>query len=278
MAESHHTPAAPAEQPQRHRGRVAVVTGSSSGHGRAIALRLAAEGAAVVCVDLKPSARPEGFEEDIAVNTDQLIADRGGRAAYVEADVTSARALDAAATLAVERFGRLDTWVNNAGVFLGLASLADEREETFDRTLEVNVKGTWLGCRAALSRMRDQPLAGRSRGRIINIGSIAGEIGQADISAYSASKGAVHNLTRALAIELAPLQINVNAIAPGYFPTAMNRAFWDDPASLESVRELHPLPLGTPDDIAAAAAFLASDDAAFITGTITPVDGGVLAK
>jgi NAD(P)-dependent dehydrogenase (short-subunit alcohol dehydrogenase family) len=239
---------------------------------------LAAEGAAVVCVDLRRSARPEGFEADIAVDTDQLIADRGGRAAYVEADVTSAAALGAAASLAVERFGALNTWINNAGVFLGLASLAEEREETFDRTLEVNVKGTWLGCRAALTRMRDQPLTGRSRGRIINIGSIAGEIGQADISAYSASKGAVHNLTRALAIELAPLRINVNAIAPGYFATAMNRAFWDDPASLEGVRELHPLPLGTPDDIAAAAAFLASDDAAFITGTITPVDGGVLAK
>lgn len=264
--------------PSRLRGRVAVVTGSSSGHGRAIAVRLAREGAAVVCVDLRKSALPEGFEEDIETDTDDVIRLNGGRSAYVEADVTSADALDAAARRAVDTFGRLDVWINNAGVFLGLASLLDESEATFDRTLTINLKGTWLGCRAAFAQMREQSVEHRSRGRIINIGSIAGEIGQADIAAYSASKGGVHNLTRALAIELAPSQINVNAIAPGYFPTAMNRVFWDDPLTLEGVRHLHPLPLGTPADIAAAAAFLASDDAAFITGTIIPVDGGVLAK
>jgi NAD(P)-dependent dehydrogenase (short-subunit alcohol dehydrogenase family) len=259
-------------------GRVAVVTGASSGHGRAIALRLAQEGAAVVCVDIRKSALPAGFEEDIELDTDDAIRRRGGQAAFADADVTSAHGLDAAAGCAIETFGRLDVWINNAGVFLGMASLLDEDESAFDRTLAVNLKGTWLGCRAALAHMRDQPVEHRSRGRIINIGSIAGEIGQANIASYSASKGAVHNLTRALAIELAPLQINVNAIAPGYFPTAMNRVFWDDPQALEQVRALHPLPLGTPTDIAATAAFLASDDAAFITGTIIPVDGGVLAK
>jgi NAD(P)-dependent dehydrogenase (short-subunit alcohol dehydrogenase family) len=259
-------------------GRVALVTGSSSGHGRAIALRLAAEGAAVVCLDVRKSALPAGFEDDIDVDTDDVIRDGGGRAEYVEADITSGAALEDAADRAVSSFGRLDVWVNNAGVFLGLTSLLDENEERFDQTVEVNLKGTWLGCRVAVARMRDQEVIGRSRGRVVNVGSIAGEIGQADIGAYSASKGAVHNLTRALAIECAPALINVNAIAPGYFPTAMNRAFWDDPASLAAVEELHPLPLGTPDDIAAAAAFLASDDAAFITGAILPVDGGVLAK
>jgi NAD(P)-dependent dehydrogenase (short-subunit alcohol dehydrogenase family) len=264
--------------PTRLRGRVAVVTGSSSGHGRATAVRLAQEGAAVICVDLRKSPLPEGYEEDIAIDTDDVIRVHGGRASYFEADVTSADGLDAAARCAVDTFGRLDVWINNAGVFLGMASLLDESEAAFDRTLAINLKGTWLGCRAALTQMRGQSVECRSRGRIINIGSIAGEIGQADIASYSASKGAVHNLTRALAIELAPIMINVNAIAPGYFPTAMNRVFWDDPETLEGVRQLHPLPLGTPADIAAAAAFLASDDAAFITGTIIPVDGGVLAK
>jgi hypothetical protein len=259
-------------------GRVALVTGSSSGHGRAIALRLAQEGAAVVCADVRKSALPQGFEEDIGVDTDELIRDNGGRAEYVEADVTSASAMDNGAARAVDAFGRLDVWVNNAGIFLGLASLLDESEETFDRTLAVNLKGTWLGCRAAVARMREQELLGRSRGRIVNIGSIAGEIGQGDIGAYSASKGAVHNLTRALAIECASYPINVNAVAPGYFPTAMNRAFWDDPESLAAVQALHPLPLGVPSDIAAAVAYLASDDAAFVTGAILPVDGGVLAK
>jgi NAD(P)-dependent dehydrogenase (short-subunit alcohol dehydrogenase family) len=258
--------------------RVAVVTGASSGHGRAIALRLAQEGAAVMCADLRKSPLPQGFEEDIGVDTDDAIRQSGGRAEYVEADVTSAAANDRAAARAVEAFGRLDVWVNNAGTFMGLASLLDESEATFDRTLSINLKGTWLGCRAAVARMLHQEAEGRSRGRIVNIGSIAGEIGQADIGAYSASKGAVHNLTRALAVECAPDLINVNAVAPGYFPTAMNRAFWDDPESLAAVQALHPLPLGTPLDIAAAVAFLASDDAAFVTGVILPVDGGVLAK
>lgn len=264
--------------PARLAGRSAVVTGASSGHGRAIALRLAQEGAGVICVDMRRSPLPGGFEDDIDLDTDEVIRRHGGHADYLEGDVTSAEALDDAARRAVAVFGRLDVWVNNAGVFLGLAPLLAESETTFDRTLAVNLKGTWLGARAAVAVMRDQMLVGRSRGRIINIGSIAGEIGQPNIGAYSASKGGVHNLTRALAIELAPEQINVNAIAPGYFPTSMNRAFWDDPQALEAVRQLHPLPLGTPSDIAATAAFLASDDAAFLTGTIIPVDGGVLAK
>ncbi|MHB8692087.1 MAG: SDR family NAD(P)-dependent oxidoreductase [Solirubrobacteraceae bacterium] len=271
---------APPEQPvsRRLRGRIAVVTGASSGHGRAIALRLAQEGAAVMCADIRKSALPQGFEEDISVDTDDVIRQNGGRAEYIAADVTSADAMNGTAARAVDAFGRLDIWVNNAGTFMGLASLVEESEETFDRTLAINLKGTWFGCRAAVAQMLRQELEGRSRGRVVNIGSIAGEIGQANISAYSASKGAVHNLTRALAIECAPHRINVNAIAPGYFPTAMNRVFWDDPDSLSAVQALHPLPLGTPVDIAAAVAFLASDDAAFVTGVVLPVDGGVLAK
>ena len=262
----------------RFHGRVAVVTGSSSGHGRAIALRLAREGAAVACLDVRRLPLPEGFETDIDVATDDVVRDAGGRAVYLEADITSAEALRSAARGTVDAFGRIDAWVNNAGTFRGLASLLEESEETFDLTLEINIKGTWLGCRAAVEVMIGQEQHGRSLGQIVNIGSIAGEIGQANISAYSASKGAVHNLTRALAIELAPHCINVNAVAPGYFPTAMNRRFWDDPESLAAVAELHPLPLGTPVDIAAAAAYLASEDAAFVTGAVIPVDGGVLAK
>lgn len=259
-------------------GQVTVVTGASSGHGRATALRLSEEGAAVLCVDLRPAARQDGFEDDLDVATHDLIVQRGGKAEFIVGDVTSEESMRAAADRAVEAFGRLDAWVNNAGVFLGLAPLLEEDPEAYRRTLEVNLDGTWLGCRAAVSKMREQEPLGRSRGRIVNIGSIAGEFGQADIGGYSASKGGVHNLTRALAIELAPELINVNAIAPGYFPTGMNRGFWDDPEALAGVEQLHPLPLGVPDDIAAAVAFLASEDAAFITGTILPVDGGVLAR
>lgn len=259
-------------------GQIAIVTGASSGHGRATALRLAEEGAALVCADLQPSARQDGFEADLEVDTHALIVQGGGRAEFVEADVTDEASLRAVADFAVERFGRLDAWVNNAGVFLGLASVLEESPEQYRKTIEVNLDGTWHGCRAAVAKMLEQEPRGRSRGRIVNIGSIAGELGQADIGGYSASKGAVHNLTRALAIELAPQLINVNAIAPGYFPTGMNRTFWDDPEALKAVEDLHPLPLGVSDDIAAGVAFLASDDAAFITGAILPVDGGVLAK
>ena len=210
----------------------------------------------MVCTDLRKSPLPGGFEEDIDVDTDDVIARHGGRAEFLVADVTSASDLESAADRALESFGRLDVWVNNAGTFMGLASVLDESDEQFDRTVEINLRGTWLGCRAAAARMREQDVRGRSRGRIVNIGSVAGEIGQADIGGYSASKGAVHNLTRALAIELAPAQINVNAVAPGYFPTAMNRVFWDDPEALAGVQELHPLPLGVPDDIAAAVGVL----------------------
>lgn len=259
-------------------GQIAVVTGASSGHGRATALRLAEEGAAVVCADLQSSARSDGFEADLDVDTHDLISRRGGRAEFVECDVTDESSLHAVADLALERFGRLDSWVNNAGVFLGLKPLLEESPEQYRKTMEVNLDGTWHGCRAAVAKMVEQEPRGRSRGHIVNIGSVAGEFGQADIGGYSASKGAVHNLTRALAIELAPQLINVNAIAPGYFPTGMNRTFWDDPEALKAVEELHPLPLGVPDDIASGVAFLASEDAAFITGTVLPVDGGVLAK
>ncbi len=259
-------------------GQIAVVTGASSGHGRATALRLAEEGAALICADLRPAARQDGFEPDLDVDTHDLISRRGGRARFVEADVTDEASLRAVADLAAREFGRLDAWVNNAGVFLGLEPLLEESPEQYRKTMEVNLDGTWFGCRAAVAKMAAQEPRGRSRGRIVNIGSVAGEFGQADIGGYSASKGAVHNLTRALAIELAPQLINVNAIAPGYFPTGMNRGFWDDPEALQAVEDLHPLPLGVPDDIAAGVAFLASDDAAFITGTILPIDGGVLAK
>jgi NAD(P)-dependent dehydrogenase (short-subunit alcohol dehydrogenase family) len=260
-------------------GKVAAVTGSSSGHGRAIALRLAEEGAAVVCSDLRESALPGGYEEDIEVDTYDLIRREGGYAEYLKADVTNSAEIDAVVDRAVSAYGRLDIFVNNAGVSLGFFPITEEAEETWDKQFEINLKGLWFGCKAAVRQMRDQEPNGRSRGRIVNIGSVAGAIGQADLGSYSAAKGAVHNLTRALAVECAPLEINVNAIAPGYFPTAMNRDLLETPEGLARVKEIHPWPeLGTPADVGAAAAFLASEDAGWITGVILPVDGGFLAS
>ncbi len=267
-----------AQWAHRYDQKVAVVTGSSSGHGRAIALRLAREGAALVCVDLRKDALTGGFEADLQVDTDDVILKNGGRAIFVRADVTSPEELTAVGDATMAEFGRMDLWVNNAGVSLGFASILDESDEQFDRTVEINLKGTWNGCREAVRRMAPQEPDGRVRGRIVNIGSIAGSIGQKNIAGYSASKGAVHNLTWNLAVELAESLITVNTVAPGYFPTAMNRALWDDPEALAGVQALHPLPLGVPEDIAAAVAFLGSADADFVTGATLPVDGGMAAK
>ncbi len=262
-------------------GRVALVTGASSGHGRAIALRLAAEGAAVVCADIRKSALPEGFEPDRDVDTDDVIASRGGQSVFVETDVTSLEATSRAGQAGVEAFGSLDIWVNNAGIFrgqtIGATSFMDESDETIRATLDVNLMGTWYGCRTAVALMRARR-PGAPRGRIVNISSVAADMGATASTAYNVSKAGVVMLTRNVAIECARDDITVNTVAPGYFPTAMNRETWDQPGILANQRALHALPLGEPKDVAAAVAFLASDDASFVTGIFLPVDGGLLAK
>jgi NAD(P)-dependent dehydrogenase (short-subunit alcohol dehydrogenase family) len=259
--------------------RVAVVTGSSSGHGRAIAVELAAEGAKVVCSDVRKTSHPDALgDEDAEFDTDELIIKRGGEADYLAADVTSEEDMEALADRAVDRFGRLDIWVNNAG-YASAAFITDGTLDDLETNLNVNVVGTWLGARAAARIMKQQERLGRSKGHIINIGSVAGEIGQAELSAYSAAKGAVHAMTRSLAIELAPEYINVNAVAPGYFvQTALNKVIRDLDLT-KMVEELHPWPEMAPTrDIGRAVAFLASDDSAWVTGSILAVDGGILAK
>jgi NAD(P)-dependent dehydrogenase (short-subunit alcohol dehydrogenase family) len=265
---------------KRLEGRTAVVTGSSTGNGRSIALALAAEGANVVCADLRREVHPDALDEHgSTADTDALIEERGGKATFLKADVTSAQDMKALADKAVETFGGLDVWVNNAGVGLG-GTIFEEAQEQFELTYRVNVTGTWLGAQAAARVMKAAERNGRSRGRIINIGSVAGEIGQGPgIAGYASSKGAVHALTRELAIELAPEFINVNAIAPGYFlNTAMNRVVRESAEFTELALSKHPWPEMAPTtDLGRAVAFLASDDAAWITGVILPVDGGLLA-
>ncbi|MEX3981851.1 SDR family NAD(P)-dependent oxidoreductase [Paraburkholderia sp. EG287A] len=265
-------------------GRIAVVTGSSSGNGRAIAIALAREGAHVVCSDLKKEALPGGYEKDLEVDTDAVISQMGGKASFIAADASKAADVQNIIDDAVKTFGRLDIMVNNAGVFTGLHSILDETEEQYDFTMNVNAKGVWLGCKYAITQfMKQEPIRSSTgaelRGRIVNIASIGGLVGLALEPAYCASKGAVVNLTRELAIDFAPERINVNAICPGFLATAMVRSFLEKEDTNKLLHDLTPWPrVGTAEDVARAAVFLASDDAEWMTGSMLTVDGAFTAR
>ncbi len=199
--------------------KVAIVTGASSGFGRAIAKAYAAEGAKVVCSDIRQEARPEGYEEDIELSTDEAIRKAGGEAIYVKCDVTKEAEVKALVEASVEAYGKVDIIMNNAGVFTHMARIHECTEEEYDFTMGVNAKGVWNGCKHAVAQM----LAQGKGGKVINLVSIGGLVGLANEPAYCASKGAAANLTRQLAIDYGPEKITVNAICPNYAPTAMCR-------------------------------------------------------
>jgi NAD(P)-dependent dehydrogenase (short-subunit alcohol dehydrogenase family) len=261
--------------PDKLKDKVALVTGASSGNGRAIAVALAAEGATVLCSDLRREAREGGYEEDIGRSTDDVIRTKGGAAEFHQADATSYTDMENLVAHAAESFGRLDVMVNNAGIFTDLHTIVEETEEQYDRTMAVNAKGVWLGCKFAIAQMLTQePITG-SRGRVVNIASIGGLVGLASEPAYCASKGAVVNLTRQLAVDFAPERININAVCPGFLQTAMVRPFLEDPELNALLHENSPWPeLGTAGDVAKATVFLATDDSRWATGTLLTVDGG----
>lgn len=260
--------------------RVAIVTGSSSGNGRAIAIALAEQGAIVLCSDLKPTAAEGGYEKDIDVPTHDVIVKAGGTATYQKADASKASDVEALVATCVKSYGRVDIMVNNAGVFTGLGNIIDETEEKYDLTMSVNAKGVWLGCKYAITQMvKQEPLKTGGRGRIINIASIGGLVGLALEPAYCASKGAALNLTRQLGIDFAPQEINVNAVCPGFLATAMVRPFLENPEVKASLESLTPWPrLGTAEDVAKAVVFLASDDSEWMTGSYVTVDGAFTAR
>jgi len=265
-------------------GRVAIVTGSSSGNGRAIALTLAREGAIIVCSDIRRSALKDGYEPDLEVETDALIQRSGGQTVFVAADASKAVDMQHLVAEAVNAYGRVDIMVNNAGVFTQMHTIVDETEEQYDYTMNVNAKGVWLGCKYAITQFLKQdpiemPGGGQVRGRVINIASIGGLVGLALEPAYCTSKGAVVNLTRALAVDHAPDLINVNAICPGFLETAMVRPYLDDAQTNALLHSLTPWPrMGTADDVGRAAAFLASDEAQWMTGATLTVDGAYTAR
>lgn len=262
----------------RLENKVAVVTGSSSGNGRAIAVALAAEGATVVCSDIRREPREGGYEADFNTSTDELIVANGGKSQYVEADAGSYSSMENLVNSAVRAYGRLDVMVNNAGIFTGLHTIVDETEEEYDRTMLVNSKSVWLGSKFAIRQMLTQEPIGGSRGRVVNIASIGGLVGLAQEPGYCAAKGAVVNLTRQLAVDFAPQRINVNAVCPGFLATAMVRPFLDDPELNKALHDKSPWPeLGTAEDVAHATVFLASGEARWATGTLLTVDGGFTA-
>jgi NAD(P)-dependent dehydrogenase (short-subunit alcohol dehydrogenase family) len=255
--------------------KVAIVTGASSGIGRAIAIGFAREGAQVVCSDIRKDARPEGYETDRQKDTDEVIRENSGEALFVRADVTKAQEMADLVKSAVDRYSRLDIMVNNAGVFTRLAPIHEKTEEEYDFTMNVNVKGVWNGCQQAIRQFLRQG----DGGKIINIVSIAGIIGLANEPAYCASKGAAANLTRQLAIDYGPHCINVNAICPNFLTTAMCRPYYGDASIRTMVEEATPLRRwGTPEEIVGPAVFLASKDADYVTGSMLIVDGGYTAR
>jgi glucose 1-dehydrogenase len=246
-------------------GRVAVVTGGTSGLGRAIALALAREGAAVTIGDVRE--RPA----DGAPPTADAIRQAGGRAAHVATDVTRQGEVEALVRRAVSEFGTLDIMVNNAGVLSVLTPAVDKTETEWARVIGVDLTGVWFGCQAALRELIRQAKGGR----IINISSRLALQGVAPGRAdYCAAKGGVSSLTRQLAVEAGPHGITVNAICPGFILTDATREL-AAAGKLEEFRRRTPYRrLGTPEDVAGCAVFLASSESEFITGQNLVVDGG----
>ena len=257
--------------PGRLHGKVAVVTGAASGIGRAVARRLAAEGAAIVVVDLLPLPRDGEHEAGGPASTVDLIRAAGGRAVFAEADVSRSADMEAAAAMAMGRLGGLDIMVNNAGIWHGHRTILEETEAEFDSTMAANVKGVWLGCKVAIGYMAP---TGKG-GSIVNIASIAALVGLEAEPAYSASKGAVVGLTRQLAVDHAQHRIRVNAVAPGFVETALSRSVMGN----NPEHDLTPWPrLGTVSDVASTVAFLASDESEWMTGSVLVIDGGYTAR
>lgn len=239
--------------------KVAVVTGASKGIGVTIARRLAAEGASVALLARTVDA------------LEALATELGDDALAVACDVGDPSSVRAAFATIGARYGRVDVLVNNAGVETH-APFWDVSESDYDKVLNVNLKGTFFATQAVVRHLR---ATGRP-GRVVNISSVHEELPFPNFAAYCASKGALKMLTRNLAVELGPLGITINNVAPGAIVTPINRALLNDAVKLRSLTEQIPLArLGTTDDVAGVAAFLASDEAAYVTGSTYVVDGGL---
>ncbi len=248
----------------RLEGRVALVTGAASGIGAASALRFAAEGAAIAGVDI---AKPADADWN-------AIQSAAPATSFHEADVRDEETIRAAVAAAAERHGRIDVLLNAAGVS-GIGMAHELSSDEWDRVLDINLKGTYLVSKYVVQKMLKQ-----GSGSVINLASVEGLEGMQQQAAYNASKGGVVLLTRSMAVDYAPQGIRVNCLCPGLIETPMTNLLKAE--ELKAVREafikLHPIGrAGQPEEVAAAALFLASDDASFVTGHALVVDGGMTA-
>ncbi len=242
-------------------GRVALVTGGSRGIGRATVQRLAELGASVVV----NYSRDEQAAAEIVREAEAL----GVKALAVRADVSLLEEAERLVRLTLEEFGRLDILVCNAGIWEG-APVEEISEELWDRVLDINLKGTWAICRAAVPSLKQGEF-----GRIVTVSSTAGQRGEANVSNYAASKGGQISFTKSLATELASHGITVNSVAPGWVDTEMNREVFADESFRQSIEKTIPLGrIASADDIAHAIVFLCTDWARHITGEVLNVNGG----
>jgi len=250
-----------------HADRTAIVTGASSGIGRRIAVRLAEEGASVVCVSRSNEPhRGRHHDTDVSVPTEEYIREEvGGEAVFVSADVSDPDDVAAMVEAAVDEFDSIDVLVNNAGIYVEGDSQSTAIEE-WRRLLSVDLDGTFYCCKFAVPHLVE------AEGDIVNIASVNATEGGSG-PAYTAAKAGQVNLTRDLAVELGPERVNVNAVSPGYIKTPIQD--YQDEAGIEVSREHTLLPrLGESEDVANVVAFLASDQADFVHGADIYVDGG----
>jgi NAD(P)-dependent dehydrogenase (short-subunit alcohol dehydrogenase family) len=246
-------------------GKVGIVTGGTSGIGRDTAVLFAKAGAKVVVA---------GRREVEGKETIDLIRAAGGDGLFVKTDVSQAAEVRTLVQKTVEKFGRLDIAFNNAGIEGSWSPIAEQSEEEWDRTIDINLKGVWLCLKYEIQQMLKQG----GRGAIVNMASVAGLIGSAGAATYCASKHGVMALTKSAALETARSGIRINGVCPAVIETPMGERIWGAPEAKKFALGLHPIGrFGTPMEIAEAVVWMCSDRASFMTGQSLVLDGGFLA-